>query len=228
MDLWHNELGGTTPTEVHMIERLRAIIDWLLARPLVFVFGLLVIIVAYVGARWAGSDFLPPALKLIGIEIGPKVDISGEWKYRCTGDLSFLPYEYEGQKVKAYQHGGTCKIDEKWTNFGVEWTLFGMRRWVNYTSLDGTKHRDSIDPPFIWQTEWGAITGDHALRFTYNINTKDGIITGYGWGTVSPNSGVAEKIDGIFYQLPPHKPLYGTIEFLKMKNPNDVSFDDSP
>lgn len=167
-----------------------------------------------------GSPEVSPA----GTAIAKALDISGEWKYHCVGDLSSTPYIYKDQVVKSYEHGGVCQIDVNPTEFGIEWRLYGQRMWVNWTDSHGSFHKDRLSPAVNWQTDWGVMTARDALKFTYRVETSEGPVLGFGWATVSGTNNRGESIEGSFYQLPPRKTIYGTMEFRRRTSPTDVDW----
>jgi hypothetical protein len=142
--------------------------------------------------------------------LGKPINITGRWKYRCTviGD-------------NPYQWGGTCSVDQENPPLGTTWRLSGRREWEK---RDDTKQ--TLTPPLYWETEWGTITDKKTIRFAYFI-TKDRTIRGYAFGIINEVSGVADAIDGEFFQLPPTSPEHGLLEFRRMQNENDIHWEDS-
>jgi hypothetical protein len=180
---------------------------WLLTHPLVWLTLILVVVLIYLVLRKSGYDPLPPLLAKFGINtVGKATDVSGKWKYRCTA----IGIER--------QWGGTCEIAQATTPYGVEWKLTGHRRW----GRDANHVIKTLEPPFYWETVWGAITDKNTVRFTYSIATKSGNVEGYAYGDIKAEGGLPKAIDGKFYQLPPFEPEHGVIEFRRMANDGDT------
>lgn len=148
-----------------------------------------------------------------GFKKAPTVDISGEWKYRCSAHGT------------NYQHGGICTIRMKDSVFGEEWTLSGQRLWTRAWT-DSKTNDTIIKPSFHWSTSWGQITGDDNLKFTYTIETSEGTIQGFCTGVIRSENGRPNFIRGNFYQLPPYRPLFGGLEFQRMTNSTDTTWRD--
>jgi hypothetical protein len=82
----------------------------------------------------------------------------------------------------------------------------------------------NLSPAAFWQTDWGAITASRSLKFTYSITTKDGNIKGYASGDIQSSDGRPQVLIGEFWQLPPFKPLHGTMEFRRRINESDIEW----
>jgi len=137
-------------------------------------------------------------------------NISGDWEYICQ------------ESGTQYSHGGISKIEQKMTPYGMQWYLYGTRKWV---SKKETNFKPQLlNPPFNWQTSWGAITGENLLRFTYIITTPDGTIEGYAWGTIKGGKSNPHTIEGNFYQLPPFRPMFGTVILRRMSSAEDLKW----
>lgn len=167
-----------------------------------------------------GKGFLSAALIVLGLALflfdGKNTakdrvifpNISGAWEYICK------------QSGTQYSHGGISKIEQKTTPYGPQWNLQGTRKWV---AKKETNFKPTVvDPPFNWQTTWGAITDENLLRFTYTITTPDGTIEGYAWGVIKGEKSKPHTIEGNFYQLPPFQPMFGTFELRRMSNDSDL------
>ncbi len=172
-----------------------------------------IVFLAYIGARLAGYDILPPLLAKIGLDTYPRsVDITGKWKYRCVAIGT------------NYQHGGTCEISEKATPYGIEWRLSGHRRWFGASDGSGRANVTNLPTPYYWETQWGAITASRSVKFTYSITTADGTIEGYCYGDIQSVEKRPQVIIGKFFQLPPFKPLHGVLEFRRMSTDDDMNW----
>lgn len=139
---------------------------------------------------------------------GKPIDITGRWKYQCTA-----------VGTDEYQWGGTCLIEQEKAPLGITWRLSGQRGWVN---RGGTTQR--LKPSWYWQTEWGTITDKKTIRFGYSITTDQATIQGYAYGVIKEVDGVANAIDGKFFQLPPFVPEHGLLEFRRMRSNKDVAW----
>lgn len=176
--------------------------------------ALSVLLIGYVGLRMAGFDVLPPVLAKFGVTtVGRTLDISGSWKYRCTSIGT--PF---------YGWGGTARIRQEVTPYGIQWKLYGQRLWETKGDESGKKTTLALPTPYAWETNWGAITPEPAVRFSYRISTNEGTIEGYAYGDIKETGGIPQTIMGKFYQLPPYKPIHGTLELKRMVNDSDTTW----
>lgn len=144
-----------------------------------------------------------------GFSTFPAVDISGEWKYRCT------------QQDANYQHGGVCTITKEGAGFVPTYKITGQRYWSHrWTETDPGKPV-YYPKPLTWNSEWAAQTDDNSLKFTYTVETPKGIVKGFTDGKLHVKDRKAFFIFGSFYQLPPFDPFLGAIEFKRRENNND-------
>jgi hypothetical protein len=135
-------------------------------------------------------------------------DLSGEWEYKCT------------QHGVGDEHGGVATICRDGRPYAPGFCMAGRRDWVHTWDKQGDEAR-TIDPPFSWNSSWGAITEKDVIRFTYTITTQDGTINGYALGNIKYSNGRASEFTGSYYQLPPFKPQYGGLDFRRMKDSSD-------
>lgn len=142
-----------------------------------------------------------------------KVSISGNWKYKCT--VIGGPF---------HEWGGTAKITQETTPFGVQWRLSGQRLWETTTNASGKKTTTQLQTPYPWESNWGVITSEPGVRYGYRIATADGEIEGYAYGDIITSEGQADTIVGKFYELPPVKPQHGKMEFRRMINSSDTGW----
>jgi Protein kinase domain len=124
-------------------------------------------------------------------------DFSGEWEYECAA------------LDKEYSHGGTCLMEARRSQYGVEFKIIGQRKWRKI----GKGDREEIE--FVWHNSWGLITGNNSLRFEYSVERPEGPIFGYGWAHIEFENGKPKRVKGNFYQVPPIDPLFGRMEFKK-------------
>jgi|tagenome__1003787_1003787.scaffolds.fasta_scaffold20891541_3 hypothetical protein len=175
---------------------------------------LILAIVIYLGLRFAGYDILPPLLTKLGVStVHRALDISGRWKYRCT-EIGTPFYEW----------GGTVTAYERATPYGIQWSLYGQRLWESTTDATGKRMTEDLPTPYPWQTNWGVVTAEPAVRYGYIITTSEGTIEGYAYGDIENSTGRADRIIGKFYQLPPYKPSHGRMEFRRMVDASDTKW----
>lgn len=187
---------------------------WLLLRPKVSAALLAVVVVVYVGLRVAGYDLIPPLLAKLGMTtVSRRLNISGDWKYRCT--VIGGPF---------HEWGGRVRISQETTGYGVQWKLYGQRLWETTTDDSGKQKTQQLPTSYPWETNWGVITAEPSVRFTYRISTADGTIEGYSYGEIEETAGVPDRIVGKFYQLPPYEPVHGRLDFRRMINASDLSW----
>jgi hypothetical protein len=110
-----------------------------------------------------------------------KINLVGNWKYefRVTGRPTVW--------------GGVIEIDQAETSLGVKLTLRGYRLW------EKSPRKKMLINPIDWESDWGTICHDGRIRFSYVIKSKK-TVNGFAVGTIL----TPDKIDGHFYQLPPH------------------------
>ena len=170
-----------------------------------------ILVIGYITVRALGFDPIANVLASAGIgKTTPveSIDIHGRWDYVCTAIGN--PY---------YQHGGTAVITQENTPYGMEWKLSGHRRWYKQADSSGKVTTHTLATPFYWETDWAAITDRDSMKFTYSITTNDGVVNGYAYGDIKRQNGLPSKMEGMFYQLPPFKPLHGTLELTKVSSP---------
>lgn len=187
----------------------------ILNEPRMLIIILSLVLVVYIGLRIVGYDVLPPILSRLGISpVAVSMDISGKWKYKCA---------VIGGSFREW--GGTATIRQEATPYGIEWKLYGQRFWTTTADEAGKKHTDTLATPFPWETIWGVITPEPAMRFAYRIDTDNGKIEGYAFGDIQESNGKPNQIIGKFYHLPPSSPLHGRMEMRRMVNDGDVELD---
>ena len=158
-------------------------------------------------------DLWPPRIHPRSERPVLKFDISGDWKYKCT--VIGTPFN---------EWGGTVEIKQETTPFEVQWKLFGQRLWEATAGVSGNKTTHQLPTPYPWETNWGTITSEPAVRFAYRIATAEGTIEGYAYGEIKESEEKPDVIIGKFYQLPPYKPVHGKLEFRRMLNSSDISW----
>ncbi len=174
---------------------------------------LLVATAVYVGLRIAGYDIVPPLLARLGVStIARNLDISGEWEYRCT--VIGSPF---------YEWGGIATIRQEATPYGIQWKLFGQRLWDTKSDESGNRISRDLPTPVPWETNWGIVTSEPAVRYAYRITNEEGTIEGYAYGDIAGSTGRPDQLTGKFYQLPPYKALHGRMEFRRIVNHTDKS-----
>jgi hypothetical protein len=182
----------------------------------------LIVIAFIVGAAFVGFGILDNReVELWPPKIHPrlnsglsKISISGNWKYRCTVIGGAL-----------HEWGGTAIITQETTPFGLQWKLNGQREWERTVDVSTAKASTTQLPtPYPWESKWGIITSEPAMRYGYSIATAKGEIDGYGYGAINSSQGQSDTIIGKFYQLPPLDPVHGKMEFRRMINSTDTSW----
>lgn len=166
----------------------------------------------YLLARSQGIDIWPPLLQKLGVSTSPSASIiAGSWKYRCTA------------YGEDYQHGGVCNIVEEAGIYGIEWRLSGHRLWMSQPDSSGQMQKKTLGGNgFFWSTTWGSITDKDTVKFTYSIPIPgESEISGFCYGKIERRNGQADRLVGMFYQLPPAKARYGSIEFQPQDNSDD-------
>ncbi len=184
-----------------------------LRSPIAVASAFALLIGVYGAFRVVGYDIVPVLLNVLGLRSYPhKVDISGRWKYRCIA------------LGTNYQHGGTCEVQQESTDFGIQWKLSGRRLWTGMCDPDGKCQVTTLNPPIYWETDWGIISGAASLKFTYSVGTSEGTVQGYATGAIELLDGHPSRIVGAFYQLPPFKPLHGSLEFRRCAGESDANW----
>ena len=190
------------------------LIWWFITNPATFVVILIIAAVVYTVLRALGYDFLPPLLARLGFTtVRRAVDISGRWKYRCT--VQGKPF---------HQWGGIIAIRQNATVSSSDWNLSGHRMWETEIDESGKSATKPLNPHVYWETKWGVITPDAGVRFAYLIAIDEGQVEGYAYGDIREKNGRPVEIQGRFFQLPPVRPLHGTVEFKRMTNDADVEW----
>ena len=139
----------------------------------------------------------------------PLLDETVLLEYICAAHTSSGQTEYE--------HGGTATIKLYRTPHGIRFQIKGRRDWKHQGS-----QRWEFDPPFCWNSDWGCVSDENEIRFTYSVTTGDGTINGYAHGQLKVDSkGRPQFIEGSFWQLSPTMPLKGGMTFRRMKDSAD-------
>lgn len=189
-------------------------VSLVLTNPKVFLALLVLLVLLYVLLRAAGYDVLPPLLAKLGLKtVKRNIDISGDWKYRCT--VIGGPF---------CEWGGTASIRQEVTAYGIQWKLFGQRLWENEECEPANKVTRPLPTAYPWETNWGIITPEPSVRFGYRITTAEGTIEGHAYGDIKYSRGKPQVIVGKFYQLPPYKPVHGKLEFERILNESETSW----
>jgi hypothetical protein len=150
-------------------------------------------------------------------------DINGYWKYRCT-----VHAIDPGRKIAVTrdgdepQHGGTCPIQTERTPFGIKVSLEGQRLWSAY-KVEGEWKHANFEPPQKWISSWGAITGEDKIQYDYSAETGRGTLHTYAWAMIKCDE--REKpcsMEGNFYQLPPYRPSFGSLELSRLDDSADT------
>jgi len=177
----------------------------LITHPVSLGVALVAVFILFVALRMAGYDILEPVLHKFHLStVPPFLDIAGKWDYKCT------PID-----AKFREWGGTAIIHEEATRYGITWKLFGQRKWETHTNDAGEQVRRDLQTPFPWETNWGVITPEPAVRFGYRITTVEGIIEGYAYCDVDKAKGAPTRMIGKFYQFSPFQPTHGRAEFTR-------------
>ena len=130
-----------------------------------------------------------------------RINLVGRWQYvfRVIG--------------RSTEWGGVVEIDQAETDFGVEVTLTGQRHW------EKDPRKKVLANPIGWYSDWGTISHDEKIRFSYRIKSPAGNVDGFAVGSIGklPNRRRPDTITGQFYKLPPDpNATHGTIELLRM------------
>jgi len=158
-------------------------------------------------------DLWPPKIHSRSEQSASVFDISGDWKYKCT--VVGTPFT---------EWGGTAKIKQDNTPSGVQWKLFGERLWETSADTSGSRTTVHLPTPYQWETNWGVVTSEPAVRFGYRIATAEGTIEGYAYGSIKLLEGKPDAFIGKFFQLPPYKAVHGKLEFRRMVNSADTTW----
>lgn len=120
------------------------------------------------------------------------VGLSGNWRYKVIADNG------------KYEHGGTCQISQN----GPVLRLAGMRHW-KWENRNGIMSESHVK--YSWNSDWAEVSEDGSVRFTYHITTADGGL--HGFVRVQPDTafGRVSRLEGELYQLPPIRPIHGTL-----------------
>lgn len=187
---------------------------WKFCEPRRLIIIISLVLVVYVALRISGHDVLPPILSKIGISpVAASMDISGKWKYKCT--VIGTPF---------LEWGGAATIRQESTPYGIQWKLYGQRFWKTTVDESGNKHTENLLTPFPWETIWGVITPEPAMRFAYIIDIGNVKVEGYAYGDIQESNGRPNRIIGKFYHLPPSLPLHGRMEMRRI-NDGDAEWD---
>ncbi|HWC61915.1 MAG TPA: hypothetical protein VHC44_19665 [Verrucomicrobiae bacterium] len=196
--------------------------------------ALLVLITGAFNSGWFGQRFLHPTpdksnnpakavdsvSKPTDLSLKPiSADITGKWEYRSSvinkGD----------QPGSVFGWGGVVEITMKPTPYHVEFKLTGQREWIDeLVDKKGTLKRSVLNPPYAWESDWGTITSENAIKLTYDITTDRSTIRGFisGYLRGLPDiSGKPQSIESYFFQMSPNSPLYGDTSFRRMASDND-------
>jgi hypothetical protein len=151
-------------------------------------------------------------------------DINGYWQYRCV--VHAIDRGRKTERVTRdgdeAQHGGTCGIQTKRTPFGIKVSLEGQRLWSAEKVSGGWKKTD-FEPPQKWTSSWGAVTGEDKIQYDYFAETKKGTLHTYAWAMIQCDERKKPcSMEGKFYQLPPYRPSFGSLELWRMKDSSDI------